>query len=1004
MPLLLPNLPIEVLANITSFLTDREVLVQLPSCGDSLFTHKLKAGGVLKLLVTMSRMSKSHIDLAHSFKLDSISIQYYTLHIDQIKSLLRGLSPDLRHIRSLHPASLRLTQSDEFIEISEPYIPVRASSFAPWIVKSTFPRLQTLRLECPGWGNGTLSDAECAFRFFRGLPPSLTDLYISGNAPIDIYQLLPPNLTAFGGCRDTRPTTKHSLDHLTSLNLTIGDHVATDDRYDALQLHPGAKSCESLASSWDVSSSEPLSLPRGLTALDIYAQIAPESPFPATLTSLTWASGSEQHYSSLLHLIPPSLSSLSLRLRRDTMTKSSGPMPRPMHHVKFFKFTLEGRSTISDWEDKLYSDLLRFVPNVEHLILFERENSCGLADHHLDLLNGASLVILRASISASCFAMHEGESLIAKALPRLQKLAMNPTFEALIDFPFGAIPPTVTDLTIYDTLSTKHLHMLPPSVTRLDASSLIPATEDENFRDLLFPPSSDLTPLHLSDDSIMALKTPNIGNSPLEALSFCKTTRRKFVRCVSAAGQLSTHLLESEDGDIKLYGFIPLSALPSSLTSLSLGKPLRARSAHLTDLLPESFPHLTYLDLGEHEVPDTIGKFLSLRTLSIYRLNKLRMLECPPNLTELIFRDKSILPKGFTLPSSLSRLSVIEIEPSVLISLVNLVSFAGRSDCLESLPTSITELKLTDFDRFDQPTLQNLFHRFTSLRILDLHNTLVSEQSMALLHDCLPLVRFKCRFALHLTDPALIASRAGLLPKEVRLSRDCDITAWSMHCRAKAFPRWIEADDQQSFKSMRLTLEAISSFVPFISEDTFEILNIDLHTILGRQTQLLMNPTLETCRLPSWIRKVEFSRVAEEYCFEALSCLPNSLRELTIPNLDLGCTALLPRDLTTLSCLTVSNTDKPPLNWPPGLTDITIEARGLDKRLLRSLPRDFKKLAVNCISPKVDFSMLPPSLTCFKGTASPAFLLYAMEHNIVWITDASLVNPIQRKLYIPING
>lgn len=1015
---LLAHLPVEILANITCRLTDLEVLLRLSACGSLLLAAKLRAGGVTTLDLTMKRLSKSHIELIQSFKLLFFTARAPFLPLRQLKTLIWGLSSDLLHLIVFHPQAICLAELNEEIDASGPYIPVRASICAPWIVASAFHRLQTLRLHGRFELGKLMNDAENTFRFFQGLPSTLIHLHLDGKPNIDVFRLVPPNLTTLSGLKACQPKDIHSLHSLTSLELDIADDPASAYT-DLLCVHPDFKRDDSSITNWDIATaSSTLIWPLHLAHLDIFTPTIPLQPFPETLTSLSWrCDPGWQHYSELLRSIPSSASRLELCFRRESMTQDAGTMPPPLSKVKYFKFILAGGSYDLSWEHRMYSDFLRFLPNVEHLLILDTEAQSGMDDSHLELLNGASLITLRAAFRDSCFAMHEGQSLIARALPRLKKLIMNRTMEDLILFSFAALPPTVTHLIVGTPTPIATLHLLPPSVTQFEASALNGNHSAENFNDLLLTPSPSPTSAIASTALTPSQESLNISTIASQVHSFSQTARRKLTRRYSESGQVSIHLSESSDGNVAVeYYGIQFALFPTSLTSLTLDV-ISAHPTQLRDLTARTLPNLTYLDLGSFLAPSNVGEFQALRTLRIPQFKKNLPVACPPHLTELVVARPSRFPDNFPLPpSTMTRIHAVScnIALSILEPLTQLVSFAGcyrpennlplaeRLDpFLNSLPTTLTELVIADLVTFHQYPLSSIAARFPALRRLGLHRITVSEAKLAELHDCFPLATFTVNLSRTLNDPALIASRAGFRHGEVQLSADLMLDAWLARACTKAFPRWTAMEEQETIRA-NLSPRMIAEFGPYLSRDTTELINLRFSPTIEREYWRPEDLSLETCRLPSWITVIDITAIIQDLPRSPLTLLPDTLLDLCYPHLKLSATTLLPRSLTTLRCLEFSPDDLSKTDWPPTLTDLTVTGLCLAEELfLQCLPKTLKKLSIRSITNASHFTLLPPSLTFFSGKVHPDFLQYAMDRKIVWLTSANLVNPVQRKFYLP---
>ena len=174
MALFLTSFPIEVLAQITFYLTDVEVLMKLPMCGDSKLTAKLKSGGVTHLNCQLSTFAVGLVKFAQSLRLHSLDISHLVC-AEQLRELVYGASSTIKHLDICVDDTDALLSAADF-ELESEHFVARSTTKRPWIVSSTFPELESLSIDSEL--GSVLKDIAFFATWLRGLPPTLTKLQL----------------------------------------------------------------------------------------------------------------------------------------------------------------------------------------------------------------------------------------------------------------------------------------------------------------------------------------------------------------------------------------------------------------------------------------------------------------------------------------------------------------------------------------------------------------------------------------------------------------------------------------------------------------------------------------------------------------------------------------------------------------------------------------------------------------------------------------------------------
>ena len=303
-------------------------------------------------------------------------------------------------------------------DLNEALIPSHTytSSATPWIIRNSFPTLQTLYINATDMSHhGLLIDPCFAVQVLAGLPKTLTEVCIPFfDVPVvDIFRLLPPyiNKIPFVGISDGNcfPTSHHTLDNLEFLELCIsGPH--NDDYVE-----------KTFAGRWAPNTSS-LRLPSSLTHLGLFLQTYDlRFTLPSSLKTLAMQCGGRtafSHPDELWKILTPSLTSLdcsgfwfvsltssdgsSGHSRDHSAEQSAGnlhSMGTPwLTHLKHFKLSCRSPSNLVDSGTGVWSQLIRSMPVVESFHLSASGSSGSLGLKSLELFNKSTLQNLVAEL------------------------------------------------------------------------------------------------------------------------------------------------------------------------------------------------------------------------------------------------------------------------------------------------------------------------------------------------------------------------------------------------------------------------------------------------------------------------------------------------------------------------------------------------------------------------------------------------------------------------------
>ena len=935
---------------------------------------------------------QSRIDFIKSLQLESFAIIGVSLPIAICQQLAQGLSPSLRDLTIKHRGSgdaeqLYFDSSPQThpVDMAPLPLPIRPYDAPVWIVRNTYPRLESFKTEREP------REAFLLVEFLAGLPETIVDLSFTMAASL-ILNAIPMLPRYLSHIRLVGTLAHEGFSDLTSMNLL--------PRRDLSYLNFGR---------WSTSTLSPLdakgcSFPASLTDLrvDCLAEDLPKlPPFPSLLRSLQLL----EDYSpfqfddpkQLFQLVPPSLTKLDFSGKIEILSgnvellegavgghsERSGAGAEKRPSIKFLRIY---ESQLSD--ETLHSQIISLVPNLEDFWL----GTCNYAitPHHIRSFNGALLRHLHAPLSIECFVKaDDGTYPLVSALPSLKVLYVEESLsETAETFDFGSIPPSVTDFhSVLTGHTSETLHLLPLSITRINVyGEMTGLIETENF-DQLFrpysPPSASLEGNNASD--------PKDGRKLLLVYSMY------LVRMDDGMITFSTSPKEGFLGEIR---WLWSSKIPYELlegcTEVLLGHNITV-NAPLNGASP-NLPHLTKLCALDYSVT-SLGHPTSLADLSVVRYVDPVY---PPNLTRL---DCKLKDFSLPLPYTLIHLSCAMPTPSMLAGLNLLQTFEDTSavstyvknDWRGALPTSLTKLSLPG-DHFCIGPQQSwsrddfsihFFDRLPRLKTLKIVHTLPVSLVDLLLDTTPAHVELKCR---HIDDSAIrnmaaIAKHAKvshgtleLLPHETALSALSRVYS-------RATKRFFSSRKQISrdyFTSL-----VWSSFCPLIAQNTTELRIHDFSILFDENDVVYLPPAITTLicdsiskmpgkpvELPPQLRKLVINPTTDDYSCESVFTLPSSLTHLDVKHMKLRL---------------------PSINWPSNLTYLRVSLSPLwVGSNISSLPTSLRSFyLVNPLLPLSLFSSLPRDLKVFGGTVAAAnyevFIEHARNTGLTWIVAPTVM-------------
>lgn len=1009
MSLSLAALPAEVLAEITSSLSNFNVTFLLPLCGNKLLTSKLRQGGISTVVYPSNQIPYSHTEFLHSCRLLSVTLSNSKAPIPVLKRLILGLPSTLKCLKVNHHNLGGLLVSND-LDLEESPFPVSGTDHRPWIVSKTFPLLETLdTLDSTSY----LSHYGDKFNidFLAGLPASITHLCIplvTNRLKIDLWRFLPPSTTQLNKIINSLPS-KYSSPHLMAnlRSLEIGTELPSGDV-------SGEKETLRAQRLGVVTFPRELVWPPHLTLLSLTTPSQTEfstiPTFPSTLTRLSWSTQllKFNHPAVLLQAIPASIIHLSI-----SMVQFTTPPPDTDHVqivLKALRTCSITFSTTNPSSPLHRPYLLRAFHWVEELNFAHRETDAGLSPSELALLNPSTVRSLKACLSKACFNDVDDSFELSLKLPNLTSLSLLKPEPSMFVFTFAAIPRSVTELDLGDcSISTQTMNLLPPGLKLLKGSQLM-AHGTHNFETLFFEPiAARLAEARPSSHHSHWLDLTRFDPARHHMLdrydvgSGSNTSTRFWLRSVDVKQFPWERWRPANNANIRINWDRTL-ALPSTLTSLRL--PPTLANIQNSILTPALLPCVTSLrvDFG---LDIDYGAFEQLTSLHFDTLRKgmtAHTSRCPPNLTSLRCDFELQLPSEFLpLPESLTELIAgHELSPlSELLKIPNLQSFGCRSagwtsgassKLLNSLPTTLRNLEAV-YESVGDLNLSTVASRFNQLDTLKIKHP---RFSLRLLINIELLFPENTRFIaegtiMNLDAVDYVLERAGFDKGCIKV--DADAVGFVARGLTRAFPRWSGlAVDRTSMLNFP-TLDSWAAFTHFLAPDLAEL---DLE-----RTITVFKPGF-AAHLPRNITKLIVEQVFPESPQLTVG-LPPSLTHLVITAREFTATDIeaIPRGVTDLELRQLKTISLEMIAaLPPTLLRLILYANNITEELLRALPRTLVSLGLkNGALIEANFEALPPNLKTFEGSVETAsrdfFFAFAKRRGIVVNHSTYSSEPVQ---------
>ena len=902
MPSLLADVPPEVLTSITSFLTDAETISRLCATGNRHLTDRLTNGGVKHIDLAPEEPIGRVFRFVPTLRLVSVSIDDGCLPDELLAKFIRALPSTLLHLEATYnvPDYFWLIDSSE-APTPQKSAPLRLngllSHVAPqdkvvWRLKDTFPALQTLNLlnESREWELDVLSTVT----LLCGLPDTLTDLTLCFLATygIDFYPMLPPNLErlAFGPMSSTTvlPTSKHAhyLRHLTSICVSITKEWE-------------APVPEEMLGSWEPANIDETTfwLPPTLTDLSLgyaseHLHLLVKLPLRLTKLALQleYSDLDEESLFQALSFVPTSVTDLTLmsytiKDQEDDVSGARGDILDRMavHLLALKRFVITG-----DLPPSTQRKLLKLMPKGMESFEYHPGSflSSPLSLETVALLDGSRLHTLSAPWTSECFPDGVDTSPLASLFPQLRTLSLaSGAHSQYFDLNFASIPPTVTVLKSNITFNSTYLHLLPPSVTKLNLFRLRVSTEGEYYHLISTGFSSSSDVLHLEFPSKRDIYDP----------------RKQF-----ATPLVNAHI-EWPD---------KLLPMPRTLTSLSIPSHCLDDSFN-SDNLP-CLKKLSYNGFGHRRSSNIpTGSFTTLEDLDVPVLDDFDA--CPPNLTRLVVAFQTSVPTDWihNLPTSLTHLECkVPLENvSHLHSLKVFINqdAAGTLEDFLKLSDSMASMAVQScMDDWTQEDLESFFRHFSSLDRLELSgNTLMS--TLERIRRVMP-----SRVFLKVSFVQIDLREVDVLTALVGIGRG-QLPCYPGESSTKHFDRLLSA---------ALAPISIRCTVPALHDDELELLVLPYLSPSPKEVKVCNATDFERQEVPwSSITSVDW------IYFDPALFSPNTDFHFptTLTKLKMGQKMLCPQRLlellpTGLRCLEIPNgeIDFVFASWPPQLTQLTV--------------------------------------------------------------------------------
>lgn len=960
----LAKLPIEILAQITGHLQAHDVVRRLRATGNNELLERLRNGGITSWNDDGYGDIRPNINFVrHLRKLTTVTLNLSS-GMDLEKLYVRSLSSTVRHL------SIRGLQASEVFRFNEEPTPSWDSTLLPigvsksankiWVVRDSFPNLQTLRVT--EIDDETIWDDEFSLvRILLGLPPSLQDLELpfKFDCGLNIFEYLPPNLTSLHNIFSALPASYPGLASLVHLDMRIQSPLTA---------------C--------------LALPPYLTHLSIPSTsqlLLPTSiPLPPTLTNFKVYNVQSmgrtrivRPFDHVLGRLPPSVTRTSIFLSFQTPTEDTIRQLesfQPLQHLKHFKLEFYC-GVAAELESALWTQLLRLMPNVEDLRITASSSSTGVEPKSLAMLKSSSLRSLTLPLSDECFTITNGPSYLQSAFPGLTDLCVSSKTEDQI-VEFSGIPSTVTALNVAAPVSVASLLKLPKSVTQLNLANMVVDEWNDEICALFSAVRTANGELIAVDSSSKDASNANYMRIDASSrFSIDSEGHQMFIHGSSGDTYIDGH----ESGYLYTqWEFLP-THLPSSLTEFTTSEECPASL-----LNPQMLPNLKILTVpfmfAGIELFETLVDLNSTHRPSA---DTEAAVLYPPNLTRLLLR--SVTQKGH-FPASITHLqaSYYDTTPdlSSLPSLRTLILEGRPLWTLNDLPATVTHLtlraSLADADTLQSDSLQ----RLSNLLIVDLEDeasfTVVSK---LLNHPSFPSQAIlKCgRVSFTWTDLEAITPRIDGL--EAPLFDDGLESCASIAVRL-AYPQLKAPTIYLSFdRETDLTAQVWSTLSRFLPP-SISYLELPQFPVGDGTTKILWPPNLTS---------LLFRHSGSE---EPLS-LPSTLQVLRIHGAAPPVASLLDYLPPSLTYLETSASDVSDVltNWPPNLKYLDTEIYESGAESIKHLPSTLEWLGLG----SVDFDLaqfLPASLKCLEAEVDEAnvssLLKRTQETGCLWVTSQKI--------------
>ena len=941
--LTLATLPLEILRNITSFLTRWNDVEALCYTGNSLLTTKLQSGGVVSLVFDAPKFSRSAFRVLSTIHLDSGHVIAIEPCPDHQRMLIHRMTPFLRHLSiDMHTTCLRDVFQSSNLDLSSTSNKPLYNAFEPWIVSQHMPVLESLHITSSKSITYELSNEfNDSFwtAFIQGLPHSLTSLRMP-YLHVHDWSILPPHITSLQGFCGTFPLSTFLPESLEDLSISS---LLMKEDLERIQADSDYPANFALIDQLETANFGQFVTPANLTRLSIVCEEKTfmtllQKELTPNLFTLKWKSPSRFReprpfdLDSLLGSIPASVISLSMRsCYLASATLRSLPSTSKCPNVKKLIFDFYVDSDDQAFIALVHQKIMSSMSGVEYLGLADVSRTFdGVPPEDLVFLS-RHLRTLEAALSSDCFTLSSNGSYNTLLLTQLESLTLqrvktSPNF----DFSFASIPPTVTLLRLGNLpiRSTEMLN-LPSTIKLLFKMRVNAENGGQDLIHLLTPPGSqDPRSMYLSVSvTLKPISLPCLNASSLD--STVKPRHHWF----------STDRAPTDDVFPIHWYPAEFPLLPSTLTCLKLHRSW-ANEILINSLTPAYLPHLEALEF--------VGNLLNgLKLVDFQRLTSLKFqhfeanhedlfpsslknLECyhysskgplPGSLTRLIADSFALDSNELESRNNLVEVGSLSSAPKVV---TTLTQYAFRSAAVHPLITTFSIH--AGFSRHNVFDLSTFSTRFPSLQHLHIRS-FIDYEFLADLYDCLPAHTtlhggyFKHLSLSDLQDLWTRYCASKSLPSTSRTLQECIKCACS-----SGFPRW---------KPEEVTVEHHFFFDETTWNGFSSLLSPSIHTFKLPKFTYLEDGVMT---FPSSIASLIIGRTAdyENTIFD----FPISLKTLDLVT-DFGnMIPTLPTHLTSLN-LTFKQSSFTRLHasaLPRSLTHLSITANGVDDDAFETLP------------------------------------------------------------------